>query len=932
MHNHWQFPHGVFIMGIVSDNPKEKENENRSEEGTEAKSVGSRASGRALSDETRQWFSSLENVLEYILKNQGDEQAALFVDNLTDRLRDAGIKVPEATTTPYLNTIPVEEEPAYPGDWRIETRIKSLIRWNAMAMVVNANRKHNGLGGHISTFASCATLYEVAYHHFYRGGDQGRPADMVYFQGHATPGNYARAFLEGRLTETHLQNFRQELSEDGGLSSYPHPYLMPEFWQFPTVSMGLGPILSIYQARFNRYLQARGFVEGENEPKVFCYVGDGETDEPETLGALTLPVREKLDNLVWVINCNLQRLDGPVRGNGKIIQELEGLFRGAGWNVIKVIWGSDWDDLLARDKSGLLLKRMEETVDGEYQKYSVEPGSYIRKHFFGKYPELLSLVNHLTDDQLHKLLRGGHDTRKVYAAYKAAMEHKGEPTVILAKTIKGYGLGEAGEGRNITHQQKKLNEKELREFRARFNIPISDEDIVETPFYRPPPDSPEIKYLLERRQALGGFLPRRKNEAPPLKMPPASAFAEFQKGSAKSEVSTTMGFVRMLSTLLRNKEIGRRVVPIIPDEARTFGMDALFREIGIYSPKGQLYEPVDRESLLYYHEAKDGQILEEGINEAGSMSSFIAAGTAYANWGQYMIPFYIYYSMFGFQRVGDLMWLAGDVMAKGFLLGATAGRTTLNGEGLQHEDGHSLLLASTIPNLLAYDPAFAYEVAVIIQNGMKRMFEDGENIFYYLTLYNENYNMPAMPEGAEEGILKGLYKFKPGPVGKKHEAQILGSGPIILQALQAQEILADRFDVSANVWSATSYKSLRTEAVQADRWNMLHPEETPRRSYLEHTLGGVKGPFVAVSDFMKSVPDQIAPWVPGGLTTLGTDGFGRSETRENLRRFFEIDAHHVVIATLYALAQKGDIAKGEVTRAIRELNVDPDKAHPELMT
>jgi len=918
----------VYVEPVI-EKPKSRKTNTEISSATEARKAQTARPEKNTTFERRKWFDALEYVVEYVLKNQASAQASFFVDKLVDRLRDAGIQVPLTTTTPYLNTIPVEKEPAYPGDWKVETRIKSYIRWNAMAMVVNANRKHNGLGGHISTYASSATLYEVGYNHFFRGGDEeGRPADMIYFQGHATPGNYARAYLERRLDERHLHNFRQDLAEGGGLSSYPHPYLMPDFWQFPTVSMGLGPIMSIYQARFNRYLQARGLMQWKEEPKVWCFVGDGECDEPETLGQLTLPARENLDNLIWVVNCNLQRLDGPVRGNGKIIQELEGVFRGAGWNVIKVIWGSDWDPLLAADSKGLLLKRMEDTVDGEFQKYSVEPGSYIRKHFFGAHPELLKMVNHLTDDQLRKMYRGGHDSRKVYAAYKAATEHKGQPTVILAKTVKGYGLGEAGEGRNITHQQKKLNEKELREFRARFNIPISDEEIVDTPFYRPPPDSPETIYLLERRKTLGGFLPRRKVEVKPLNIPPLSAFAEFLKGAAKTEVSTTMAFVRLLSTLLRNKEIGNRIVPIIPDEARTFGMDALFREIGIYSPKGQLYEPVDRESLLYYHEAKDGQILEEGINEAGSISSFVAAGTAYANQGVHMIPFYIFYSMFGFQRVGDQIWLAGDSMAKGFLLGATAGRTTLNGEGLQHEDGHSLLLASTVPSVMAYDPAFAYEIAVIVQDGMKRMYQDGENIFYYLTLYNENYLMPAMPPGVEQGILKGLYKFKAGPEGKKHKAHILGSGPIIRSALAAQEIMAERYDVSADVWSATSYKLLRNEALRVKRWNMLHPTAPPRKSYLEELLEKERGTFVAVSDFMKSVPDQIAPWVPRGLMALGTDGFGRSDTRENLRRFFEVDANLTVIATLYALAQKGELDKKVVERAIQDLEVDPEKAFP----
>jgi len=886
----------------------------------------SRRNKVAVADQQK-WLESLEYVLAHGLRTQGAEQAPFFVDGLVDRLQAAGIKVPHTVSTPYVNTIPVEEQPAFPGDWQTEVRIKSYIRWNAMAMVVNANRKHSGLGGHISTFASLATLYEVGYNHFFRGGDGDRPADMIFFQGHATPGNYARAFLERRLDESHLQNFRQELAEGGGLSSYPHPYLMPDFWQFPTVSMGLGPIISIYQARFNRYLKARGFIKGE-EPRVWCYVGDGESDEPESLGALTLASRESLDNLVWVVNCNLQRLDGPVRGNGKIIQELEAAFRGAGWNVIKVIWGSEWDELLARDTKGLLVKRMEECVDGDYQKYSVEPGSYTRRHFFGKHPELLAMVNHLTDEQIRKLLRGGHDTRKVYAAYKAATENKGRPTVILAKTIKGYGLGEAGEGRNISHQQKKLNEKELREFRARFNIPISDEEIAETPFYRPPVDSPDMKYLLERRKALGGFLPKREVTAGPLRIPTLANFAEFLKGSGKSEASTTMAFVRLLSSLLRNKDIGKQIVPIIPDEARTFGMDALFREIGIYSPKGQLYEPVDSKSLLYYHETKDGQILEEGITEAGAMSSFIAAGTAYASHGINMIPFFIYYSMFGFQRIGDQMWLAGDIKAKGFLLGATAGRTTLNGEGLQHEDGHSLLLASTIPTLLTYDPAFAYEIAVIVQDGMRRMYQDGEELFYYLTLYNENYAMPPMPEGVEEGILKGLYKFKAGPAGSKHKAQILGSGPIIHSALKAQEILAERYQVSADVWSATNYKQLRNDALRAQRWNMLHPAEPPRKSHVESTLEKEKGVFVAVSDFMKIVPEQIAPWVPGGLTTLGTDGFGRSDTRERLRRFFEVDAECTVIATLHALSRKGQITKETVAKAIQDLGIDPEKSFP----
>lgn len=876
------------------------------------------------------WLDSLELVLESVLKEQRSAKLPLLLERLKDRLREAGVQLPASVSTPYINTIPPDEEPPYPGDRELERRIKSYIRWNAMAMVVNANRAHNGLGGHISTYASSATLYEVAFNHFFRGGSDGQPADLVYFQGHASPGVYARAFLEGRMEAQHLHHFRQELARTPGLSSYPHPYLMPDFWQVPTVSMGLGPIMSIYQARFNRYLKARGFLKGE-EPRVWCFVGDGESDEPETLGALTLAAREGLDNLTWVINCNLQRLDGPVRGNGKIIQELEAAFRGAGWNVVKVIWGSDWDPLLESDREGWLMKRMAEAVDGDYQKYSVEPGSYTRKHFFGANPSLAAMVNHLTDEQIRKLKRGGHDPQKVYAAYKRAVEHRGSPTVILAKTIKGYGLGEAGEGRNVTHQQKKLNEKELREFRTRFGIPISDEEVVNTPFYRPPDDSPEMVYLRERRKSLGGPVPRRTVTAQPLDVPVLDSLGEFLKGTDRTEVSTTMAFVRMLGTLLRNKNIGRAIVPIIPDEARTFGMDPLFREVGIYSPKGQLYEPVDRESLLFYRETKEGQILEEGITEAGAMSSFVAAGTAYATHGVNMIPFFIYYSMFGFQRIGDLAWAAGDMKAKGFMLGATAGRTTLNGEGLQHEDGHSHLLAATVPNLVTYDPAFAYELAVIVQDGLRRMYADREEIFYYLTLYNENYPMPPMPEGVAEGILKGLYRFR-RPEGKgKQNAHIFGSGPILRQALRAQEILADRYYVTADVWSATSYKLLRNDALAAQRWNMLHPSEDPRRSYLETLLQNEEGPFIAVSDYMKLVPDQIAPWVPGGLTTLGTDGFGRSDTRPALRRFFEVDAESIVIATLYALAERGRLDRETVARAIKDLGVDPEKMFPALV-
>jgi pyruvate dehydrogenase E1 component len=889
---------------------------------------GSRAGSTATGTNGDKWSESMQSVFELALENQGPERTAQLLEQLAEQLRSAP-RPAGGQTTPYLNTIPPEQQPEYPGDRVIERRIKSLMRWNAMAMVVKANMNTN-VGGHIASFASSATLYEVAQNHFFRGRTEDFPGDQVYFQGHAAPGMYARAYLEGRLDESHLQNFRQELAPGTGLSSYPHPYLMPEFWQFPTVSMGLGPIMSLYQARFNRYLQARDLVDWKVEPRVWAFLGDGEVDEPESLGAITLAARENLDNITWVVNCNLQRLDGPVRGNGKIIQELEGLFRGAGWNVIKVIWGTDWDDIIRRDKSGLLLKRMEECVDGDYQKYIVEPGSYTRKHFFGKYPELLELVNHLTDAQISKLLRGGHDVRKMYAAYQAATEHKGQPTVILAKTVKGYGLGEAGEGKNISHQQKKMNEKELREFRQRFNIPISDDLIAEMPFFRPAPDSPETRYLLERRKALGGFVPSRVVKPFALDVPKLDYFAEFKKGSV-TEASTTMAFVRLITLLLRHKAVGRNVVPIIPDEARTFGVDALFKDYGIYSPKGQLYEPVDKKSLLFYLEKKDGQILEEGISEAGAMSSFLAAATSYATHGLPMIPFYVYYSMFGPQRVGDLFWLAGDIRAKGFLLGATSGRTSLNGEGLQHQDGHSLLHASTIPTCLPYDPAFGFELAVIIADGMRRMFVENEDIFYYLALYNENYAMPPMPEGVEDGIVKGLYKFKPGVSGKKVKAHLFGSGSIMQSALKAQEILAEKYGVSADVWSATSYKLLRADALRAQRWNMLHPTLPPKQSYLETLLAKEKGAFVAVSDNIRTVPDQIAPWVPGGLFTLGTDGFGRSDTRARLRRFFGVDVESTVIGTLYALAEKNLIDRKVVAQAIKDLGVDPEMVQPQIV-
>ncbi len=875
--------------------------------------------------ETREWLYSLD----YVFEHGGPERVKELLHQLQIRAHKAGVDIPFSANTPYINTIPREKQSTFPGNREIERRIKSLIRWNAMAMVVKANKLESGIGGHISTYASAATLYEIGFNHFFRGKEDDYEGDQVFFQGHASPGIYARAFLEGRLSVEQLEDFRRELKPSGGLSSYPHPWLMPDFWEFPTVSMGLGPIMAIYQARFNRYLEDRGLIERKREGHVWAFLGDGETDEPEALGAISLAAREKLDNLIFVINCNLQRLDGPVRGNGKIIQELEAIFRGAGWNVIKVVWGSDWDPLLAKDSEGKLVKRMGEVVDGQYQKYSVETGEYIREHFFGADEDVLEMVKNLSDEQLKKMKRGGHDPEKVYAAFNAAVEHKGSPTVILAKTIKGYGLGESGEGKNITHQQKKLNEDEMKEFRSRFGIPISDEEIPSAPFYRPAEDSPEMKYLKERREELGGFLPKRNRNIRPIKTPPEDIFEEFYKGTEGREVSTTMVFVRILAKLLKDKEIGDLIVPIVPDEARTFGMEALFRQIGIYSHAGQLYEPVDKESLLYYKEAQDGQILEEGITEAGSMASFIAAGSAYATHGINMIPFFIYYSMFGFQRIGDLVWAAGDMQCKGFMLGGTAGRTTLNGEGLQHQDGNSHLLAYTVPNLVTYDPAFAYEIAVIIRDGIKRMYEDQENIFYYLTVMNENYAMPPMPKGAKEGIVKGMYKFKSSNRKQaKLKAQLFGSGTIMNEALKAAEILEDEFKVSTDVWSVTSYKELRRDALDVERWNMLHPTEKLRLPYISQQLKNEKGVFVAASDYVKALPDSIAKWIPGSLMSLGTDGFGRSEGRAELRDFFEVDAKHIVIATLYALAKEDKIKMNAVEKAIKQLNVDPGKPNP----
>jgi pyruvate dehydrogenase E1 component len=876
--------------------------------------------------ETREWLESLD----WVLRNSGADRAQSLLQQLQLYAYEAGIRIPFSANTPYINTIPVQEETPFPGNREIERRIKSIIRWNAMAMVVRANRADGSIGGHISTYASAATLYEIGFNHFFRGRNDQQEGDFIYFQGHASPGIYSRAFLEGRLSVEQVENFRHELRPGGGLSSYPHPWLMPDFWQFPTVSMGLGPIMSIYQARFNHYLEDRGLKPRSNS-KVWAFLGDGETDEPEALGAITLAAREKLDNLIFVVNCNLQRLDGPVRGNGKIIQELERIFRGAGWNVIKVIWGSDWDPLLEKDADGILVNRMNEIVDGEYQKYTVEGGAYIRERFFGADPRLLAMVEHLSDEQLNRLRLGGHDPKKVYAAYKAAVEHTGSPTVILARTIKGYGLGEAGEGKNITHQQKKLNEDELREFRARFGIPVSDVDLSEALFYTPPPDSPPMRYLHERRQKLGGYVPQRGVLSAPLKTPEEEIFEEFYEGTDGREVSTTMVYVRMLSKLLRHPELGKLIVPIVPDEARTFGMEAMFRQVGIYAHAGQLYEPVDSDSLLFYKEAKDGQILEEGITEAGSMASFIAAGTAYSTHGINTIPFFIYYSMFGFQRIGDLIWAAADMRCKGFLVGATSGRTTLAGEGLQHQDGHSHVLASTVPTLLTYDPAFAFELAVIIREGIRRMYEKQEDVFYYLTVGNENYAMPAMPkdDNVKEGILKGMYKFRPSEKKKaKLRVQLLGSGAILNEVLKAQRYLEEKYDIAADVWSVTSYKQLRWDGLYVERWNMLHPGEKPRVPYVETCLDKKAQTIVAASDYMKVMPDAITRWSPKPIVSLGTDGFGRSESRKALRDFFEVDYRYVSLASLSALARDNLLKPDDVNAALEELEIDPNKLNP----
>jgi pyruvate dehydrogenase E1 component len=881
--------------------------------------------------ETREWLESLD----YVLQESGPERVVRLLRELELFATRRGVELPFTANTPYINTIPVKEQVPYPGNREIERRIKSLVRWNALAMVVRANREEDGIGGHISTYASAATLYEVGFNHFFRGPDHECGGDLVYFQGHASPGNYSRAFLEGRLTVKQLENFRRELQPEGGLSSYPHPWLMPDFWQFPTVSMGLGPLMAIYQARFNRYLEHRGLIPA-TDARVWAFLGDGEMDEPESLGSISLAAREGLNNLIFVINCNLQRLDGPVRGNGKIIQELEAVFRGAGWRVIKVIWGSEWDHLLEEDEDGLLVKRMEEVVDGQYQKYSVESGAFIREDFFGKYPELLARVEHLADEELRRLKRGGHDPAKLFAAYRQAVESKDAPTVILAKTIKGYGLGEAGEGKNVTHQQKKLNEAELRHFRDRFGISVSDEEVSRAPFYRPPESSPEMEYLMERRRKLGGFLPVRRVRCEPLKTPAEELFSEFNAGTGSREVSTTMVIVRILAKLLRDKTVGKLIVPIVPDEARTFGLEALFSQVGIYSSKGQLYEPVDAGGLMYYREAKDGQILEEGITEAGSMSSFIAAGTAYATHGVNTIPFFLYYSMFGFQRVGDLIWAAGDMRCKGFLVGCTSGRTTLNGEGLQHEDGHSHLLAYPLPNVAAYDPAFAYEIAIIVREGIRRMFENQEDLFYYLTVGNENYTQPPLSEDRREqireGTVRGIYRFRRSAEKRpKLRVDLLGSGAIMNCVLRAQELLGDRFGVAADVWSVTSYKELHRSAVDAERWNVRHPGEKPRESYVTQALKDGSGVFVAASDYMKALPESVAKWIPGRLISLGTDGFGRSETRQALRDFFEVDHRHIALSALYGLMREGEVEVGVVQKAIKELDIDTSRPNPWLL-
>jgi pyruvate dehydrogenase E1 component len=870
--------------------------------------------------ETQEWVDALESVIE----NEGVERAHFLLEQMIDKARRTGANLPYSANTAYVNTIPTHLEAPLPGDAAIEDRIRSYIRWNAMAMVVKANRKSAELGGHIATFASAATLYDVGYNHFWKASSDAHGGDLIFSQGHASPGTYARAFLEGRLSADQLDKFRQEV-DGGGLSSYPHPHLMPDFWQFPTVSMGLGPIMSIYQARFMKYLQDRNLAVTEGR-KVWAFIGDGECDEPETLGAISLASREKLDNLVWVVNCNLQRLDGPVRGNGKIVQELEANFRGAGWNVIKVLWGSYWDPLLAKDKDGLLQKRMMEAVDGDFQNYKSKDGAYVREHFFGKYPELKAMVSKMSDEDIWRLNRGGHDPHKVYAAYHAAVNQNGQPTVILAHTVKGYGMGSAGEGQMRTHSQKKLDNDDMVAFRDRFNIPLDDEAAAAGEYYMPAADSEEMQYMHARRKELGGYLPTRSSKVDSLEIPPLSVFEPLLVGSGDKEMSTTMGWVRMLTLLCRDKKIGKHIVPIVPDEARTFGMEGMFRQLGIYSSVGQLYTPQDKEEIMFYKEDKSGQILEEGINEAGSMCSWIAAATSYSSHGVSTIPFYIYYSMFGFQRIGDLAWAAGDMQARGFMIGGTAGRTTLAGEGLQHQDGHSLIMSGTIPNCVSYDPTFNYEMAVIIHDGMRRMYEAQENVFYYVTAMNENYTHPAMPAGSEEGIIKGMYLFKEGSGSNK--VQLLGSGTILREVIKASELLQSDWDVASDIWSATSFTELSREAQAADRWNRLHPSETAKTPYVAEALAGREGPFIAATDYIQSYAEQIRKWVPGKYEVLGTDGFGRSDTRAQLRKHFEVNSHYVVVAALKALADEGKIPAEKVAEAIAKYGINPEKPTP----
>ena len=871
--------------------------------------------------ETQEWLASLSSVIEA----EGTERAHFLIEAMIDQARRSGSNLPYNATTSYVNTIPTHLQQRHPGNPDMERRIRALIRWNAVMTVLRANEKSPGIGGHIASFQSAATLYDVGFNHFFRAANENFGGDLVYFQGHSSPGIYARAFLEGRMNEDQLNNFRME-SGGQGLSSYPHPWLMPDFWQFPTVSMGLGPIMGIYQARYLKYLHNRGIAD-TSDRKVWVFCGDGEMDEPESQGAISLAAREKLDNLVFVINCNLQRLDGPVRGNGKIIQELESNFRGSGWNVLKVIWGSYWDPLLAMDKDGMLKKRMEECVDGEYQNFKAKGGAYTREHFFGKYPELREMVSAMSDNDIWRLNRGGHDPHKVYAAYAAAASHKGQPSIVLAKTVKGYGMGDAGEGQNITHQQKSMDIESLKAFRTRFDLPVSDKEVESLSFYKPPNDSPEIQYMMERRKELGGFLPARRRKTTSLKIPALSAFSNVTTSSGEREISTTMAFVRILSTLVRDKELGKYIVPIVPDEARTFGMEGMFRQLGIYSSVGQLYEPQDSDQVMFYKEQKDGQILEEGINEAGSFSSWIAAATSYSHSDIQTIPFYIFYSMFGFQRIGDLAWAAGDSRCRGFLLGATAGRTTLNGEGLQHEDGHSHLLASTIPNCVAYDPCFAYELAVIIQNGLERMIQNQEDVYYYITVMNENYTHPELPKGVEQGIIDGIYPYKKSNI-KGPKVQLMGSGVILREVIEAANMLEKDFNVAADIFSVTSFNELRKNALDAERWNRLNPAKDKKSSHIENAITDKDAPIIASTDYMKSFPEQVARFLPNPFIALGTDGYGRSDSREALRSFFEVDRRYIVITALTALVDMKKLDASILIKAIKDFKLDGDKPNP----